>query len=410
MKKVIWILAIIMVVGLLIYGRTAGWFGGETAVLVQVKKVEKRDLVELVNSSGKIRPAAEVKLAPEVSGEIFELNVREGDKVEKGQLLVKINPDLYQAAQQRAIASTNNAKATFKQAEAQFIEAERNYNRNKSLHKNGVISDLEFDAIQREYDVARLGVEAARYQVKSAQASEKEAEDNLKRTTIYAPASGIVSMLNVEVGERVVGTAQMAGTELLRISDLTRMQVKVEVNENEVIRVNIGDSVTIRVEAYPDETFYGKVAQVAIASRADENASADQITVFDVLIDIHPESYAHLSQPYPLRHGMTATVDIITRKVFDVIAIPVQAVTTRLDSTGDNRLHTRTRSSDKDAFTCVFVSENDKAVLRKVEVGIQDDAFIHIKKGLEENEMVISGPFGAISQELRHELRIQTKP
>lgn len=410
MKKFVWILLAVLVAGILIYGRMAGWFGGDSAVMVQVSKVEKRDLVEMVNSSGKIRPAAEVKLAPEVSGEIFELNIREGDHVERGQLLVKINPDLYQAAQQRAIASTNNAKATFKQAEAQFIEAERNYNRNKSLHKNGVISDLEFDAIQREYDVARLGVDAARYQVKSAQASEKEATDNLKRTTIYAPASGIVSMLNVEVGERVVGTAQMAGTELLRISNLTRMQVKVEVNENEVIRVNKGDSVSIRVEAYPEETFYGKVAQVAIASRADDNASADQITVFDVLIDIEPESYAHLPQTYPLRHGMTATVDIITRKVFDVIAIPVQAVTTRVDSTGDNRLRTRVRSSDKDAFTCVFISEDGKAILRKVDVGIQDDAFIHIKNGLEENETVVTGPFGAISQELRHDLPIQSKP
>ncbi len=410
MKKFVWILSAILVVGILIYGRTAGWFGGDTAISVQVSKVEKRDLVELVNSSGKIRPAAEVKLAPEVSGEIFELHIREGDYVERGQLLVKINPDLYQSAQQRAKASTNNTRAAFKQAEAQFIEAERNYNRNKSLHKNGVISDLEFDAIQREYDVARLGVDAARYQVKSAQASEKEAEDNLKRTTIYAPASGIVSMLNVEVGERVVGTAQMAGTELLRISDLTRMQVKVEVNENEVIRVNKGDSVSIRVEAYPEETFYGKVAQVAIASRADENVSADQITVFDVLIDIHPDSYAHLTQTHPLRHGMTATVDIITRKVFDVIAIPVQAVTTRTDSTGDNRLRTRIRASDKDAFTCVFVSQEGKAMLRKVEVGIQDDAFIHIINGLEENESVITGPFGAISQELRNDLPVQSKP
>ncbi len=410
-KKIIWSVVIVAVIAVLITAKKQGWlFGGSGDLSVETFEVTKRDLVEVVASSGKIRPAAELKLAPEVSGEIFELHVREGDEVEKGQLLVKINPDLYQSAQLRAKASTNNARAAFNQSEAQFLEAEKNFNRNKDLHDKGVISDSEFDAIQREYDVARLGVEAARFQIKSALASETEATDNLKRTTIYAPASGIVSMLNVEVGERVVGTAQMAGTELLRISDLSRMQVKVEVNENEVIRVKVGDSVSIGIEAYPDETFYGKVAQVAIASRSDDNVSADQITVFDVLIDIDPESYDHLETIHPLRHGMTATVDIVTRKIFDVLAVPVQAVTTRLDSTGDNSALVRARLGKKaEPFPCVFTVKNNEVQMQRVEVGLQDDAYIHVKRGLKEGDVIASGPFGVVSQTLKNGTPVQKK-
>lgn len=410
-KKVVWSIISILIIAVLITAKKQGWIFSEgEALVVDVYSVEPRDLVEVVTSSGKIRPAAEVKLAPEVSGEIFELQIREGDEVKKGQLLVKINPDLYTSAQLRAKASTNNARASFNQAEAQFVEAEKSFKRNRDLHKNGVISDAEFDGAQREFDVARLGVEAARFQIKSAQASETEASDNLKRTTIYAPASGIVSMLNVEVGERVVGTAQMAGTELLRISDLNRMQVKVEVNENEVIRVSAGDSVSIGVEAYPDERFYGKVSQVALASRSDEKTSADQITVFDVLIDIAAESYAHLETKYPLRHGMTATVDIVTRKVFDVLAVPVQAVTTRMDSTGDNSQLARARASKKtDPFTCVFTIRDNRALLQRVNVGLQDDAFIHIKEGIKEGDVIASGPFGTVAQELKHDVPVQIK-
>ncbi len=410
-KKVIWSIVVIAIIAGLITAKKQGWlFNGSGELTVETYEVSPKDLVEVVASSGKIRPAAELKLAPEVSGEIFELHVREGDKVEKGQLLVKINPDLYQSAQLRTKAATNNARASFNQAEAQFLEAEKNYNRNKGLHDKGVISDSEFDAVQREYDVARLGVQAARYQIKSALASETEATDNLKRTTIYAPTSGIVSMLNVEVGERVVGTAQMAGTELLRISDLSRMQVKVEVNENEVIRVKVGDSVSIGIEAYPNETFYGNVAQVAIASRNDDNASADQITVFDVLIDIAPESYAHLETMHPLRHGMTATVDIVTSKVFDVLAVPVQAVTTRLDSTGDNSAAARARAGKKaEAFPCVFVIKDNRAHLQRVDVGLQDDAFIHVKSGLSAGDIIASGPFSVVSQSLKNGVSVQLK-
>jgi HlyD family secretion protein len=408
-KSIIIISSVILVV-LLVVARKSGWIGGgEKATPVEIFTVEKRNLVEVVTTSGKIRPAAEVKIAPEVSGEIIELHVREGDKVERGQLLVKINPDLYQAAEMRAIAATNNARAALSQARAQFVEAEKNYNRNKALHDKGVISDLEFDGIQRAYDVAKMGVEAADFQVKSARASETEATNNLKRTTIYAPASGTLSMLNVEVGERVVGTAQMAGTELLRISDLDQMQVLVEVNENEVIKVKEGDSVSIKVEAYPNEVFYGEVAQVAIASRNNET-SADQITVFEVLVNINPESYKHLNIKHPLRHGMTATVDIITRKVFDVIAVPVQAVTTRLDSTGDNSSLARIRMKGKaEEFTCVFIRKEGAAELRKVSIGVQDDEFLEIIDGISTGEEVISGPFGTVSQMLKNGLLISKK-
>lgn len=401
-------LAILAVFLVLAAARAYGLLGsGDKALNVQVVEVKKRDLVEVVTTSGKIRPAQEVKIAPEVSGEIFELNFREGETVKQGDLLVRINPDLYQSAELRAKAATNNARASLSQARAQFVEAERNYNRNKALFDKGVISELEFDGIQRAYDVARLAVEAAEFQVQSARATEVEAQDNLKRTKIFAPASGTISMLNVEVGERVVGTAQMAGTELLRIANLDQMQVKVEVNENEVIKVQVGDSASVKVEAYPNETFYGRVAHVAIASRENQ-AAADQITVFEVLVDISPESYAHMQRKHPLRHGMTATVDIITRRVFDVVAVPVQAVTTRSDSTGDNsQLARLRRSSTDEAFPCVFVLQGETAVMRKVSIGIQDDAYLEITSGLNEGEEIVSGPFSAITQDLKHQSAVQ---
>ncbi|MCC5917804.1 MAG: efflux RND transporter periplasmic adaptor subunit [Cryomorphaceae bacterium] len=403
----------IAIIVILAIGLTIAWqkgvFGGDNALAVDFFTVEKRDLVEVVTTSGKIRPETEVKIAPEVSGEIIELHVQEGDFVEKGKLLVKINPDLYQAAYMRAIAATNNARAGLSQAKAQFVEAERNFNRNKDLHKKGVISDVEFDGIQRAYDVARLGVEASEFQVKSARATEQEAGDNLKRTTIYSPATGTISMLNVDVGERVVGTAQMAGTELLRIANLNQMQVLVEVNENEVIKVNCGDSVTIKVEAYPDKIFYGDVARVAIASRNEQNAT-DQITVFEVLVNIFPKSYADLKADHPLRHGMTATVDIITKTVFDVVAVPVQAVTTRFDTTGDNSHLARLRKKEKaEDFTCVFLHENGTSQMRKVTVGIQDDEFLEITEGLQTGEEIISGPFSAVSTELKNGVSVKNR-
>ena len=403
-------LGIVALAIILIWARTQGWIGSSTDyVEVEVVEVNVRDLVEVVTTSGKIRPAQEVKIAPEVSGEIFELFYREGDMVNQGDLLVKINPDLYQSAEQRAKAATNNARAGLSQAKAQFIEAERNYKRNKTLFDKGVISELEFDGIQRAYDVARLGVEAAEFQVQSARATEREAQDNLKRTKIYAPASGTISMLNVEVGERVVGTAQMAGTELLRVANLDRMQVKVEVNENEVIKVNVGDSASIQVEAYPDEKFYGKVAHVAIASRENQ-AAADQITVFEVLVDINPKSYEHMARKHPLRHGMTATVDIITRQVFGVPAVPVQSVTTRSDSTGDNsQLARLRRSATAEAFPCVFVINNGVAEMRRVQIGIQDDSFLEIISGLQTGEKIVSGPFSAIAQELKNNSEIEIR-
>ncbi len=408
--KIIIIVAVLLIVGLIL-AKKQGWIGKEEGLAIEVATVEKRAITETVIASGKIQPEVEVKISAEVSGEIIELPFQEGASVKKGDLLVKINPDLFQAAVNRSRASVNTAKASLATAKAQFIEAERNYNRNKKLHEQNVISDAEFDAAKRAYQVGELGVESAQYQLQSAEATLQEAKDNLARTTIYAPMDGTISMLNSEVGERVVGTIQMTGTEILRVANLDLMEVLVEVNENDIIRVQIGDTALVEVDAYLDQEFKGIVTEIANSAKL-QGTTIDQVTNFEVKVRILKESYEDLVQEgqlNPFRPGMTASLEILTNSKSDIIAVPIQSVTTRADTSNAPVYERKEAGDDDEIFEVVFVMEGGKAKLRVVETGIQNDEYIEISKGLSQGEEVITGPYSAVSKLLKPNSTVHVK-
>ncbi len=394
----------------LVIAKKQGWIGEDKGYEVELGEVKKETIVETVLASGKIQPEVEVKISSEVSGEIIELPVEEGQKVAKGDLLVSINPDIYIAAVNRTKATVNSSKAALSTAKAQLLEAEKNYQRNKKLHGQNVISDLEFDASQRAFDVARLNVKSAEYQLESAEATYSEARDNLARTTIYAPQDGTISMLNVEVGERVVGTAQMTGTEIMRLANLENMEVLVEVNENDIIRVNLNDTAIIEVDAYLDEEFKGLVTEIANSANL-QGVSIDQVTNFEVKIRVLKDSYDHLiggDDETPFRPGMTASVEIRTNRRTGVLSVPIEAVTIRTDTSKEAKSYRMTSkdSEDEKEYEVVFISQGGKAGLRVVKTGIQDDERIEIKEGLDEGQKVITGPYNTVSKQLKNGDRI----
>ncbi|MBL4578198.1 MAG: efflux RND transporter periplasmic adaptor subunit, partial [Flavobacteriales bacterium] len=317
-------------------GKKMEWFGKAENIKVLVEFVELHDIVETVSANGKIQPEIEVKISPDVSGEIIELAVKEGDKVNKGDLLVKINPDIYLASVDRMDAALNSAKASLANSKARFIEAQATYKRNKKLWDEKVISDAEMEGITANMQVAEQNMVSAEFNIKSANASLKESRDNLAKTMIFAPVSGIVYMLSIEKGERVVGTSQMAGTELMRLANLNEMEVSVDVNENDIVRVMTKDTSDIEVDAYLDRTFKGIVTEVANSANT-QGIGADQVTNFTVKIRILQESYEDLldtanSAVSPFRPGMSATVEIRTETAKDIIGVPIQAVTIREDT------------------------------------------------------------------------------
>lgn len=387
---------------------------------VTTEKAEKRLIIETVIANGKVQPEVQVKISSDVSGEIIELNVREGDQVKKGDILAKINPDLYLSARDRLAAALNTAKANvananarLAQSKAQFINAEAAFNRNKILHKQGAISDAEFDAAKSQYEVAKAEVEAAEqsiiaaeFNLKSAEASLKEANDNLQRTTIIAPVDGTVSMLSVEKGERVVGTTQMAGTEMMRIANLTEMEVKVDVNENDIVRIKLGDTADVEIDAYLGRKFKGVVREIANSAKVT-GLSADQVTNFEVKVRILRSSYEDLinkDKPHlsPFRPGMTASVEIKTNKVNNALSVPIQAVTTREDTSKINTTEVNQIDlSSENSFECVFVFNDGKSVIKKVKTGIQNNKYIQILSGIEEGEEIITGPYTIVSKQLK---------
>lgn len=362
---------------LLLIAKWAGWISSEHGINVQTTKVQKRTIVQTVSASGKIQPEVEVKISPDVSGEIVQLDIREGIQVEKGDLLLKIKPDTYQSILERSQAALNTSKSALAKAKAQLIESESNFNRNKSLYENGTISKSEFERIQASYTVTQLNVEDGEYAVTSAQASLREAQENLNKTNIYAPISGTISRLNVELGERVVGTAQMAGTELLRLANLNLMEVAVEVNENDINSVKLGDTALIEVDAFLGEKYKGLVSE--IANSADiTGSSADQVTNFGVKVRI--------IDSVSFRPGMTATVDIQSEYVKDVLSLPIQAVTTRYDAKGEDKLE------------CVFEVQGASVKMVEVKTGIQDEEYIQILSGVSDSMSVVKGPYSAVSR------------
>ena len=402
----------VVVIAALVVAKKKGWIGeGADTVAVETGYAHRRTVVESVTASGKIQPEVEVKMSPEVSGEIIEVNVVDGQQVLEGDILVKINPDLYESAITRARAAVNSSKAVLAQSSVALDEAKKLWARNKVLFEKGAISEQEYDAAQRAISVAELQEESAKYQLQSAEANLDEAYKNLKRTTIIAPINGTVTQLDVELGERVVGTATMTGTEMLRIADLNAMEVLVEVNENDIVKITKGDTAIIEVDAFLGNSFRGVVSEIANSAKLALGASPDQVTNFEVKIRMINGSFASLVPVYgenPFRPGMTATVEIITNKMRDALVVPIQAVTVRSDTSSNAVSYERVLSEDVDeSFEVIFTPDGMKAGLLVVESGIQDDEFI-IVTGVEDSTQVVTGPYSAVSRNLKRGTRITT--
>ena len=412
-KKTIYILlgAAVAIIALLIILSKTGVIGNkDKGKSVEIANVTATTIVETVSATGKIQPEIEVKISSEVSGEIIALNVVEGQVVKKGDLLVKINPDLYTSGYNRTLSNLSGTKANLSQAEASFKEAKANYDRNKTLFDKGIISKSDWDKVVASFEVAKASKQSAYFNVQSASATVNEAKDNLGRTTIYAPADGTISVLNVELGERVLGTQQMAGTEILRVANLNNMEVEVDVNENDIVKIKVGNEANVEVDAYLKKQFKGIVT--SISNSASSTLTADQVTNFKVKIRILKESYQDLLEGKPVtyspfRPGMTATVDIITKTRANVLAVPISSVVVKSDTTAVKGFKVEEKDDEKKAapksdkkLECVFVKVGDKAKIRIIKTGIQDDTNIEVLTGLKKGDVVITGPYSTVSKDL----------
>lgn len=411
------IIIISAVVVLLVVLTAVGRNRKKAGIEVNVSNIEERTIVSTVTANGKIRPEGEVKISPDVSGEIIDLYVAEGDTVTEGQLLLRINPDLYMTALDRAKANLNGAQSTYKsnqamltQSESRFNELEISYNRSVKLFEDGVISSAEFESAKSGYLVSQGDVKAATERVSAAQfgianaeATLTEARKNLQRTTIFAPTGGVVSALNSEKGERVVGTAQMAGTEIMIISNFNNMEVIVDVNENDILQITLGDTAIIEVDAYSERKFKGIVTEIAKSAKSGlaSAVSRDQVTNFEVKIRLMKDSYEDLLQvtDAPFLPGMSANVDIQTETRKNIQCLPIEAVSTREKEIADSTV--RTSGSEDELDEVVFSIKNGKAVKHIVKTGIQDSRYIEILSGLDSLKTVITGPYDAISKKLK---------
>lgn len=435
-RLIIALVAIILILVALAVWRSRSKEKGEK---VATEKVERRTIIEEVSASGKVFPQTEVKISSDVSGEIVELVVEEGDSVVSGQLLARIDPEAFESQVERGRAAVNNAKAQLansrsqieqfkaqkEQIEAQLINAREVQERNEKLYKEGVISEADYQqslsnlqALKANYKAAEANINSAQesaraagFSVESAKASLEELRTSLNRTDIYAPMSGIVSRLDVEEGERVVGTIQMAGTEMMRIANLNAMEVRVEVSENDIPRVTVGDEVAIEVDAYIDRVFRGKVTQIANSatnSAASGGLTSDQVTNFEVRINIDPESYQDLitpNKPYPFRPGMSASVDIRTNIEEEAPSISIQAVTTR-EKDKKKKGEEKTTLAD-DLLEVVFQVRGDTVDMVEVKTGIQDDTYIQVLEGLQAGDEVVVAPYAAVARKLKEGEEIQ---
>jgi HlyD family secretion protein len=413
-KKTVYILiggAVVIIAGLIALSKSGVIGKKDVGTEVETAQVIPSTIIETVSATGKIQPEIEVKISSEVSGEIIALNVKEGQVVKKGDLLVKINPDLYTSGYNRSVSNLSGTKASLSQADASFKESKANYDRNKTLFDKGIISKSDWDKAIASFEVAKASKQSAYYNVQSASATVNEAKDNLGRTTIYAPADGTISMLNVELGERVLGTQQMTGTEILRVANLNNMEVEVDVNENDIVKIKVGDDANVEVDAYLKKQFKGVVT--SISNSASSALTADQVTNFKVKVRILKESYEDLLEGKPntyspFRPGMTATVDIITETRSNVLAVPISSVVVKSDTAAVKEIKVEDTSEDqKDAapksdkkFECVFVKVGDKAKIRIIKTGIQDDTNIEILTGLKKGDVIITGPYATVTKEL----------
>lgn len=423
--------SVVVITIFLVVGKSQGWIGKSKVIEVELAKAKMTSITEKVSASGTVQPVTEVKLAPEVSGEIIELNVEDGDSVKQGMVLVKIRPDVWLSQLERSEASLNqqkanveSSKASLSRAEATFTRSEQDFNRQQQLWNEKVISEAEWQLAQQNFKIAKndlesakQSLEAAKYIVRSTEASVRESRENVRRTTVTSPMTGVISKLNVKQGERVVGTAQMAGTEMLRIADLNIMEVRVNVNENDIVRVHLSDTVIIVVDAYTntDQKFKGVVTN--IANTAKDKQSADAITEFEVRILILRSSYEDLLKKgnrYPFRPGMTASVEILTKTKNNILSVPLAAVTTR-NPDADKKEEPKRGGNDNERKVVdeskkqqkqedkivVFVNENGKAKMVEVKTGISDYDNIEIISGLSNSAEVVTGPFLVVSKRLK---------
>ncbi|OSZ78178.1 hypothetical protein CAP35_07920 [Chitinophagaceae bacterium IBVUCB1] len=427
-KKTLWWIiggGIALIIILILIGKS-----GDKGTSVAIEKAAAHTITETVTASGKIYPETEVKISPEVSGEIIELNIAEGDSVHQGELMVRINPAIYnslvtqsEANVQETRARVVNSKEMMEQAKATFEQAQANYNRNTKLYEDKVISAMEYEQVKANFLSAKASFEAARanvsggnYSVTAASAGLSQSRENLKRTTIVAPRTGVVSALNVKLGERVVGTAQMAGTEMLTIADMSRIEVRVDVSETDIAKVKIGDTTMIEADAYRNRKFTGVVSKVSVSSKASgaSQVSTDQVTNYTVHILILPSSYADLSANlqkgrFVFKPGMSASVEIQTRRERDILSVPVNAVTTR--DWPDSLKKKKAAGETDEVRQVVFVynAKDKKVSIRDVKTGIQDNEYIQITDGLKAGEEVVTAPYGAIARTLKDKTTVKVK-
>lgn len=436
-KRVKWILIglgaliVVLIVGKLVMGPK------DDGVKVSVEKVAQRTITETVNASGKVYPEIEVKVSPDISGEITELNVQEGDSVKKGQVLARIYADIYSSQRDEAAARVSQSQATvannsaaLQALKAQLDQDRITYNRNKELYDEKVISKSEFEqyetkyrSSQAQYNAALQNIRSLQAGVQSAQTGLQMANKNLGRTTIVAPMSGVISLLNVKAGERVVGTAQMAGTEMMRVADMSTMEVRVDVGENDIVKVSIGDSADVEIDAYSNRKFQGVVTQIASSTTKSgaQAATTNDVTNYEVHIRLNPSSYQDLMDParpkkFPFRPGMNASADIKTRRKDGVVAVPITSVAARVKGS-DKNLEDKKKETKKpedenteeettavtdELEEVVFVLKPDgKVEKRVVKTGIQDINYIEILNGLKPGEQVVSAPYNAVSKTLK---------
>jgi HlyD family secretion protein len=431
-KLIIIIAAVAVLIIVLAVLKSKGVIGPDKKPKVTTGFVQKMTIIETVSANGKIHPEKEVKISPYISGEVIELTVKEGDEVKEGQYLAKIDPEIYlsnyermEASLQSQKANLANSRARLAQTKAQFTNSKLSYERNEKLWKEQVISDADYDAAKAQYEVAEAevqaseeSVKASEFQVTSAEASLREAKENLTKTAIFAPTAGTISRLNIEQGERVAGASQFsAGTELMRVANLNSMEAVVSVNENDIVRVSLGDTSLIEVDAYLNRKFKGLVTEIATSADIT-GVSAEQVTNFEVKIRLLKESYQDLipkDKPSysPFRPGMSTTVDIQTERQQDILTVPIQAVTTRSDSTGksvgsrrNQDMNTQDDKETKEVITdikeYVFLYEDGNTKMVSVKSGIQDNTNIQILEGLEDGQEIIIGPYRAVSRTLKN--------
>ncbi|HKG69058.1 MAG TPA: efflux RND transporter periplasmic adaptor subunit [Segetibacter sp.] len=449
-KKLLWIIiGLAAVILLLIILKKQGVIGKAEGIKVTAEKAVTRTIIETVNASGKVYPEVEVKVSPDISGEIVELNVSEGDSVRKGQVLARIYADIYNSQRDQAAAVVNqyeaqvlNSTAQLDALKATLDQAEVTYKRQAQLLKDKVISRAEFEqadqdrkTAQAQYNAALQGIKGSQASVQSARAQLSRANKDISRTTLVAPMDGVVSLLAVKKGERVVGTAQMAGTEMLRIADMSVMELRVNVGENDIPKVLLNDSALVEIDAYANRKFKGIVTKIASSNTSAAQTSltsntSTEVTNYEVHIRLLPESYEDLltekkSKVSPFRPGMNASADIQTKTHTNVLAVPINAVTTR-DKKGDNPNAAKNdkkanNNKDNDIETAVnledleevvYVIQPDNTTVKKVKVktDIQDINNIEIVSGLKPGDMVVTGPYNLVSKTLKDGDKVKVVP